>query len=292
MKDISESEIESILEKHNGNRGALISILEEIQDRYGYLPANALKILSVKDTHSLVDIYGVATFYKTFRLKPKGKHLINVCLGTACHVRGAPKVVEEFERQLNIRAGETSQDGEFTLETVNCLGACALGPIIVIDGEYFSNVIPTQVTKILNNAKSGFNGIHTKTDERIFPINVSCFHCGQSLMDTEYLLDDHASINVMIINNEEKNRMWLSGLYGNYAVRCKQDIPINKTVDFFCPHCQKELTYSVPCTLCGARMALMKVQGGGTLQICSRRGCKNHMLDLNREHSIVLEKAL
>jgi len=292
MKDIKENEIENILEKHNGNRGALISILEEIQDRYGYLPANALKILSAKDTHSLVDIYGVATFYKNFRLKPKGKHLINVCLGTACHVRGAPKVVEEFERQLDVRAGETSKDREFTLETVNCLGACALGPIVVIDGKYFSNAAPAQVTKILNNVQSGFDNTNTKTDELIFPIDVSCFYCGQSLMDTEQLIANHASINIMISYNKKKNRIWLSGLYGNDTVNCEYDIPINKIVDFFCPHCQKELTNSVPCTLCGARMVLMKVQKGGTLQICSRRGCKNHMLDFNKEKSVVLEKVL
>ncbi len=288
MKDIKENEIENIIEKHNGTRGALISILEEIQDSYGYLPADALKILSVKDSQSLVDIYGVATFYKGFRFKPKGKHLISVCLGTACHVRGAPKVVEEFQRKLKLKAGETSQNGEFTLETVNCLGACALGPIVVVDGEYFSNVAPAQVAKILKNAQNGFNSTHILTDERIFPVEVNCFHCGQSLMDTEHLIDNHSSINIMIVHDKKKNRLWLSGLYGSNNVHCEYNIPINNTIEFFCPHCQKELTNSVPCTICEARMVLMKVQGGGTLQICSRKGCKNHMLDLNKEHSIVL----
>jgi NADH-quinone oxidoreductase subunit E len=142
-----------ILETYNGHRGSLIAILEEIQLHYGYLPEAALRTVSEKTGHSLVDVYGVATFYRSFSLKPRGKHLICVCLGTACHVRGAPRIADEFQRQLGINAGGTTPDGEFTLETVNCLGACALGPVAVVDGRYFSNVDTAGVKRILKKVK-------------------------------------------------------------------------------------------------------------------------------------------
>jgi len=132
----------------------LISVLEEVQEHHNYLPEEVLREVAKKLEIPLRDVYGVATFYGAFRLKPCGKHLIHVCLGTACHVRGANRVIEEIERQLNIKAGETSKDREFTLETVNCLGACALGPIVVIDGKYHGNVTPAKVASLLKRKKS------------------------------------------------------------------------------------------------------------------------------------------
>lgn len=134
--------------KKNGDNG-LISILEDIQLKYGYLPQESLKNVSFETGHPLTEVFNVATFYKFFRLKPVGKHMLTVCLGTACHVRGAPSVVEEFERRLKIKAGETTLDKLFTLETVNCLGACAIGPIVVADGRVFSNVHVDQVKNII-----------------------------------------------------------------------------------------------------------------------------------------------
>ncbi|MFH1740760.1 MAG: NAD(P)H-dependent oxidoreductase subunit E [bacterium] len=142
-----------IVEKHRGARGAVISVLEEIQVEYGYLPEFALRTVAKEMNLSLVDLYGVATFYRAFSLQPRGRHLISVCLGTACHVRGAPMVVEEFQRQLGISIGETTPDKEFTLETVNCLGACALGPIVALDGHYFPNVNTSKVKGILKTAE-------------------------------------------------------------------------------------------------------------------------------------------
>ena len=141
--------IETILRKHAGSRGALIAILEDIQTQQGYLSESALKEVCHGLGCSLVDVYGVATFYRSFSLTPRGRHTICVCEGTACHVRTAPLVVEEFERQLGIKRGETTPDGEFTLETVNCLGACALGPIVKVDEEYFSKVGAAKVRLIL-----------------------------------------------------------------------------------------------------------------------------------------------
>jgi len=148
-------EVLGILAKHRRQRGGLIAVLEDIQATYGYLPEEALRTVGDETGRSLVDIYGIATFYHCFTLQRRGRHVVSACLGTACHVRGAPRVVEEFERQLGVKAGQTTPDGEFTLETVNCLGACALGPIVVIDGHYFSNVSLTQVNGMLDKARAG-----------------------------------------------------------------------------------------------------------------------------------------
>jgi NADH:ubiquinone oxidoreductase subunit E len=144
-----------ILESHAGSSDGLISILEEVQNAFGYLPEPSLRTIGSRMGWSLVDIYGVATFYRAFSLKPRGKHLVRACLGTACHVRGAPRVVEELQRQLAVNAGETTPDGEFTLETVNCLGACALGPVVAVDGHYFSKVDMAAVHAILSQARRG-----------------------------------------------------------------------------------------------------------------------------------------
>jgi len=147
--------LREILHRNRNSRGGQIAILQEIQETYGYLPKNTLIELAKETGRSLVDIYGVATFFKAFSLKPRGRHLVSVCLGTACHVRASAQVVEEFERQLGIARGETTPDNEFTLQTVNCLGACALGPVVVADGQYFSQVTPSMVKQILTRARSG-----------------------------------------------------------------------------------------------------------------------------------------
>ncbi|MCX5772832.1 MAG: NAD(P)H-dependent oxidoreductase subunit E [Candidatus Hydrogenedentes bacterium] len=145
----------AIANRHEGSHGALIAILEEIQSLYGYLPEAALRLVARSTDRSLVDVYGVATFYRAFSLKPRGKHHVCACVGTACHVRGASQVVHEFERQLKVKAGETTGDGQFTFETVNCLGACALGPIVTADKKYFSNVDPAGIKKILTATAAG-----------------------------------------------------------------------------------------------------------------------------------------
>jgi len=159
--------IAGVLERQNGNRCGLIGALQEIQNLYGYLPEKALRLVAQMTQRSLVDVYSVATFYRSFSLKPRGEHTVLVCLGTACHVRGAPTVVEEFERQLGIKAGDTTPDMKFTLETVNCLGACALGPIVVLDGEYFPKVDASKVRRILERARA--NGRSTGSPELHMP---------------------------------------------------------------------------------------------------------------------------
>lgn len=141
--------VNTIMDKYKGEDGAVISILQDIQAEYNYLPQDALREVSERLDLPLIDIYSVATFYKSFSLTPRGKHLITVCLGTACHVRGGPRILEEVERRLDIKAGETTEDKLFTLETVNCLGCCAIGPIVVVDDEYYGEMTIRKVDPIL-----------------------------------------------------------------------------------------------------------------------------------------------
>ena len=270
-----------IVEKHADEQGGIIAILEEIQAKYGYLPERALKFVAEQTGRSLVDIYGVATFYRAFSLKPRGRHLVSVCLGTACHVRGAPRVIEEFERQFKINRGETTPDKKFTLETVNCLGACALGPTVVVDGHYFSNVNSTKVGQIIEKTHLGLDMVRIKGDLRIFPIEVNCPRCNHSLMDAKYLIDDYPSIRVTMSFEQTHGWLRLSSLYGSYNVETEHEIPMGAVINFFCPHCHAELIGSSNCPECGMKMVPMIVRDGGMMQVCSRRGCKGHRLDLN-----------
>jgi NADH:ubiquinone oxidoreductase subunit E len=268
-------------ETKKNDLGVIISILEAVQNKYGYLPEKQLREVAEKTNRSLVDIYGVATFYRSFSLKPRGKHLISCCLGTACHVRAAPIAAQEFERQLGIRAGDTTPDGEFTLETVNCLGACALGPIVVVDGHYFSNVSTARVKQILAKTRAGLDKVSVKTDERVIPLEVCCPRCNHSLMDEKHLIDDHPSIRITMSFGGCHGWLRLSSLYGSHSIEAEHEIPMDTIVNIFCPHCHAELVGASNCSTCGAPMIPMIVLGGGMAQICSRRGCRGHMLDLN-----------
>jgi NADH-quinone oxidoreductase subunit E len=144
------TDMEDLLDgSKDGEQGSLMSVLEEVQGRYRYLPQDALILISERMGVPLSQTYGVATFYNAFSLKPKGRHVINVCQGTACIVRGARKVLERMCDRLGIQPGETTKDGEFTLETVNCLGACALGPVTVVDGTYSGQMNASKADALL-----------------------------------------------------------------------------------------------------------------------------------------------
>ena len=143
------NEIAEIINREARGDGSLIAALEDIQGRFRYLPPEALVLASERLGLPLSQTYGVATFYNAFSLKPKGRHCLNVCMGTACHVRGSPQVLDRLETKLRIKAGDTTRDRMFTLETVNCLGACALGPIVVTDGEYSGQMTAQKVDTLL-----------------------------------------------------------------------------------------------------------------------------------------------
>jgi len=146
-----KQKVKSILHNHQRDKGMLVSILQDVQAEYSYLPEEVLAEVSQALGAPLSQVYSVATFFKAFSLEPRGRYLINVCLGTACHVRGAVKVLEAIERELNIKAGRTTKDLKFTLETVNCVGACALGPIVIVDGEYHGQMKTDRVKALLEN---------------------------------------------------------------------------------------------------------------------------------------------
>ena len=134
--------LEKILEMHSGQKGALIPILQEIQAAYGYLPEEALKMVSRRVKVPLSRIYGVITFYAQFYLTPRGKHLIKACQGTACHVRGASQVLDNLSRELKVNPGGTTEDLKFSLETVACVGTCFLAPVIMINEDYYGKLTP------------------------------------------------------------------------------------------------------------------------------------------------------
>lgn len=133
---------------------SLLGLLSEIQDRYHYLPPRTLILLSESLDIPLSQIYSVATFYNAFSLKPRGAHLVRVCMGTACHVRGAPRILNRLETHLGVHAGETTLDRNVTLETVNCLGACALGPITVVDGKYSGQMSIAKADRLLKSLEA------------------------------------------------------------------------------------------------------------------------------------------
>ena len=138
-----------VLRRYDYKRSSIIAMLQDVQQEYNYLPRQALCEISEKTGIPMSSLYGMASFFKAFSLEPRGKHLITVCVGTACHVRGAPRIVEEIGRLLGIKPGETTEDKEFTLETANCLGCCALGPVVVVDGKYTGKVTVSRVKEIL-----------------------------------------------------------------------------------------------------------------------------------------------
>lgn len=149
---------EGILKKHGFEGTKIIQVLTDIQSHYNYLPRENLEYVSRRMRVPLSKIYSIATFYAAFSLNPRGKHLITVCTGTACFVRGVSDVLKRIEDRLAVKAGFTTEDDMFTLETVNCLGACALAPIVVVDGEYYGQTTVQKVDAILDKYQKAEEG--------------------------------------------------------------------------------------------------------------------------------------
>jgi NADH-quinone oxidoreductase subunit E len=144
-----ENTIKSIVEKYDSDKGFLVPILQDVQKELNYLPKEALDLVSKYLKVAISHIYEVATFYKAFSLEPRGKYQLALCQGTACHVRGVPLITDHIERTLDMKAGQTTEDLKYTFETVNCLGACALGPILVVNGEYHGKMTISKTDKLL-----------------------------------------------------------------------------------------------------------------------------------------------
>lgn len=143
-------DLAQILVPYRGKKGAAITALQKVQDRLGYLPEEAISEIAKTVGVSKNELYGVATFYSQFRFTKKGDHTIQICSGTACHVRGSPNVVEALEEELCITCGETTKDGKYTLEKIACFGACALAPVMVVDKSIHGRVTPVTARQIVN----------------------------------------------------------------------------------------------------------------------------------------------
>ena len=147
------TDVDEVVDDYLQESAQLVGILQDIQRKHGYLPEVSLHRVAERLHVPLSRVYSVATFYGAFSLKPRGRHLVNVCVGTACHLRGAPKLLDVLQRELHITDGETSPDQRFSLRLVNCLGACALAPVVVIDDIYFDGMTPDKLLKVLDEFK-------------------------------------------------------------------------------------------------------------------------------------------
>jgi NADH:ubiquinone oxidoreductase subunit E len=156
---MSAAALNRILEGRRSQPNQLIEVLQDVQDMYGYIPEDAMKNVAKELGVPLMEAYRVANFYKTFSLKPRGKNVVTICTGTACHVRGSNLLIDQVEGQLGIKPGDTTEDGQVTVECVNCVGACALGPIVIENGTYSHHVTPGNLRKMIDetngNKKEG-----------------------------------------------------------------------------------------------------------------------------------------
>lgn len=142
-------QIKVLIESLKAVQGALIPVLHKVQELYGYLPEDVIKVVATELAIPMAEIYGVATFYSYFSLAPKGEHVIRVCLGTACYVKGSQALLDKLSNELKVPANETTEDGKFTLEATRCLGACGLAPVMMIDDQVYGKLVPGDIPKIL-----------------------------------------------------------------------------------------------------------------------------------------------
>ena len=151
-KNMELSKLEAVLEDKESRPDQLIEVLQEMQTQFHYLPEDGLRIVAKRLGVPPIEVFRVAKFYKAFSLTPRGRHLLAICMGTACHVRGAPKLLDTVAGQLNVSPGETTADRAFTVERVNCLGCCALNPVAVLDGVYHDHMTPGKLRKLITTA--------------------------------------------------------------------------------------------------------------------------------------------
>lgn len=154
MDPVDTTKTDEIVDRYPSVRGCVITILHEVQEAYGYLPEAQLRRVSDRTGVPLSQLYGIATFYSHFTLQPRGKHQIRVCMGTACHVKGAPRLLEELSRVLDVAPGHTTEDGTFSLEPVRCIGACSHAPIVIVGPDAHPNVRPNRISRLIDKYRS------------------------------------------------------------------------------------------------------------------------------------------
>ena len=150
---MSTTSLEAVVRGRRSQPQQLIEALQDVQELFGYVPQESMITLSRELGVPLIEVYRVASFYKAFSLQPRGKHLLTVCMGTACHVRGAERLADQVTGQLGVAPGGTTSDGLFTVECVNCLGACALGPLVVLDGVYHDQMTPRKIRRLIESVR-------------------------------------------------------------------------------------------------------------------------------------------
>ena len=153
--EVNSERLHEIINKYHGSTSHLLAMFQDIQREYRYVPKEAIKFVAGELNMPLAKAYEVVTFYKALSLTPRGRHTVHVCMGTACHLRGGPNILDAFERELSVGVGETTENGLFTLETVNCLGACALAPLVRVEEKDFGKTTPGGVKKIINEFNGG-----------------------------------------------------------------------------------------------------------------------------------------
>jgi len=156
MTDLAN--VDAIIDSYGAEPASLLAIMQDVQDAENYLPREAVDQIAKRLAVPISRIYSMATFFESFHLEPRGKHICTVCMGTACHVRGAQRLVEQLERDLAVPSGGTTADMLFTIEEVNCVGACALGPLVIIDGDYHGNMKSGSLTKVVKQLRKAEGG--------------------------------------------------------------------------------------------------------------------------------------
>lgn len=154
LQEAAVKQINAICDRYVNERTPLMMILSDIQKEYGYIPLEVQELVSERTGISVAEIYGVVTFYSFFSLKPKGKYVIGVCLGTACYVKGAQQIIDKFSEIIGIKPGETSEDGLFTLDALRCIGACGIAPAVTINGKVYPKLTVDAVPKIVDEYKA------------------------------------------------------------------------------------------------------------------------------------------
>lgn len=147
---LSTKKVDEIIDRYNAEESSLLAMMQDIQGEVNYLPKEALERVAQRVKVPIAHLYRIATFFHAFSLEPRGKHVCQVCMGTACHVRGAPMILDEMSRELGVKPGETTKDNQFTLETVNCVGACALGPLVIVNGKYHGKITTADIKEVVD----------------------------------------------------------------------------------------------------------------------------------------------
>ncbi len=260
--------------------GSLMATLIDIQGACRHLPRKALEILARRTGRSLVDLYGLVAFHPGLSLERRGVHQLSVCGGSACHVAGSRAVREELEHQLGIQLGETTADRSFSLHSAGCLGACAVGPVVVADGTCHRSVTPAGVGAIIGHCQGSHRQPPLDQDPCFFPVEVACPVCNASVLSHEHRLDGHRMVALDWTIGSQRGWVRLSSLWGDYRHVTEHPISRYTIARFFCPHCHAELQSEWLCPLCDGPLIPLVLRDGGMIRFCARRGCEEHMLDL------------